>query len=96
MKLPHTRFVSDGSIARLYIKARFPQFGEHYIAINDNVDTGNAEHKLITAEEAAAVVRRIFALCAAGNGPSQIARILRREQVLYPAMLSTSSSSGKS
>ena len=60
------------------------------------MDTGNAEHKLIAAEEAAAVVHRIFALCAAGNGPSQIARILRREQVLYPAMLSTSSSSGRS
>ena len=42
--------------------------------------------KLIVDEESAAVVRRIFALCAAGNGPSQIARILRREQVLCPAM----------
>ena len=29
--------------------------------------------KLIVDEEAAAVVKRIFALCAAGNGPSQIA-----------------------
>ena len=35
-------------------------------------------------EEAAAVVRRIFALCAAGQGPSQIARLLKREQVLCP------------
>ena len=122
----------------LYIEERFPQFGVRYIAINDNVDTENAESselmpfknlfnewfvrdtsrkiravqrakvergerlgtrapygykkdenvkgRLIVDEEAAAVVRRIFALCAAGNGPSQIARILRREQVLCPAM----------
>ena len=122
----------------LYIEERFPQFGVRYIAINDNVDTENAESselmpfknlfnewfvrdtsrkiravqrakaergerlgtrapygyrknesakgRLLVDEEAAAVVRRIFALCAAGNGPSQIARILRREQVLCPAM----------
>ena len=122
----------------LYIEERFPQFGVRYIAINDNVDTENAESselmpfknlfnewfvrdtsrkiravqrakaergerlgtrapygyrkdentkgRLIVDEEAVAVVRRIFSLCAAGNGPSQIARILRREQVLCPAM----------
>ena len=122
----------------LYIEERFPQFGVRCIAINDNVDTENAESselmpfknlfnewfvrdtsrkiravqrakaergerlgtrapygyrkdesnrgKLVVDEEAAAVVRRIFALCAAGNGPSQISRILRREQVLCPAM----------
>ena len=46
----------------------------------------NAKGKLVVDEEAAAVVRRIFALCAAGRGPSQIARLLRREQVLCPAM----------
>ena len=121
----------------LYIEERFPQFGVRYIAINDNVDTENAESndlmpfknlfnewfvrdtsrkiravqrakaqrgerlgtrapygykkdedakgRLIVDEEAAAVVRRIFALCAAGNGPSQIARILKGEQVLCPA-----------
>ena len=40
--------------------------------------------KLVVDEEAAAVVRRIFALCAAGQGPSQIARLLKREQVLCP------------
>ena len=37
-------------------------------------------------EEAAAIVRRIFAMCASGNGPSQIARILKKEQVLTPTM----------
>ena len=121
----------------LYIEERFPMFGVRYIAINDNVDTENAESndlmpfknlfnewfirdtsrkiravqkakaergerlgtrapygytkdpetkKLIIDEEAAAVVKRIFALCAAGNGPSQIARILKKEQVLTPTM----------
>ena len=100
----------------LYIEERFPMFGVRYIAINDNVDTENAESndlmpfknlfnewfirdtsrkiravqkakaergerlgtrapygyakepetkKLIVDEEAAAVVKRIFALCAA-------------------------------
>ena len=122
----------------LYIEERFPQFGVRYIAINDNVDTENAESndlmpfknlfnewfvrdtsrkiravqrakaqrgerlgtrapygyqkdekvkgKLIVDDEAAAVVRRIFALCAAGRGPSQIARQLKAENVLCPAV----------
>ena len=117
----------------LYIEERFPMFGVRYIAINDNVDTENAESndlmpfknlfnewfirdtsrkiravqkakaergerlgtrapygyvkdpetkKLVIDEEAAAVVKRIFALCAAGNGPSRIATILTKEKVL--------------
>ena len=41
---------------------------------------------LIVDEEAAAIVRRIFAMCASGNGPSQIARILKKEQILTPTM----------
>ena len=116
----------------LYIEERFPMFGVRYIAINDNVDTENAESndlmpfknlfnewfirdtsrkiravqkakaergerlgtrapygyvkdletkKLLIDEEAAAVVKRIFALCAAGNGPSRIATILTKEKV---------------
>ena len=44
------------------------------------------QKKLVIDEDAGAVVRRIFALCAAGNGPSQIARILKREQVLCPTV----------
>ena len=40
--------------------------------------------KLVVDEEAAAVVRRIFALCACRTGTSQIARLLKREQVLCP------------
>ena len=111
-------------------------FGVRYIAINDNVDTENAESndlmpfknlfnewfirdtsrkiravqkskaergerlgtrapygyvkdletkKLVIDEEAAAVVKRIFALCAEGNGPSRIATILTKEKVFCPS-----------
>ena len=42
--------------------------------------------KLAVDDEAAAIVRKIFAMCASGNGPSQIARILKKEQVLTPTM----------
>lgn len=42
--------------------------------------------KLAVDDEAAAIARRIFAMCASGNGPSQIARILKKEQVLTPTM----------
>ena len=42
--------------------------------------------KLIVDDEAAAIVRRIFAMCASGSGPSQVARILKKEQILTPTM----------
>ncbi len=42
--------------------------------------------KLIVDEDAAVIVRRIFAMCAGGSGPSQIARILKKEQILTPTM----------
>lgn len=41
---------------------------------------------LVVDEEAAQVVRRIFAMCASGLGPSQIARQLKEEKVLSPSM----------
>lgn len=41
---------------------------------------------LVVDEEAAQVVRRIFAMCASGLGPSQIARQLKEENVLSPSM----------
>ena len=40
--------------------------------------------KIVPDPEAAAVVRKIFQLCASGRGPSQIARQLKREQILTP------------
>ena len=46
----------------------------------------NDRKKLVIDEEAAAIVRRIFAMCAAGNGPSQIARVLKSENILCPTM----------
>jgi len=42
------------------------------------------KEKWIVDEDAAKVVQRIFDLCIAGKGPSQIARILWREKVLTP------------
>ena len=44
----------------------------------------NNKGKLIIDEEAAAIVQRIFAMCAGGMGPGKIATQLRNEQVLRP------------
>ena len=48
--------------------------------------TKDPDTKKLAVDEEAAIVRRIFAMCASGNGPSQIARILKKEQVLTPTM----------
>ena len=42
--------------------------------------------KWVVDAEAASVVRRILSLCVAGNGPTQIARILREKQVPTPTV----------
>lgn len=39
---------------------------------------------IVPDEEAAAVVKRIFSLCAEGKGPNQIARILTKDMVMNP------------
>ena len=44
----------------------------------------NDKKKLVVDEEAAVVVRRIFAMCAAGTGPMRIAKELQSEQILCP------------
>ena len=44
----------------------------------------NIRKGIVSDEEAAGVVKRIFGLCAEGKGPNQIARLLTREQVLTP------------
>ena len=41
---------------------------------------------LVVDEEAAQVIKRIFAMCASGLGPSQIARQLNEEKIYSPAM----------
>lgn len=47
-------------------------------------DADNKE-KWLVDEPAAEVVRKIYALCLAGRGPSQIARQLEKEQILIPS-----------
>ena len=42
--------------------------------------------KWVIDEEAAQVVKRIFALCMEGKGPSQIAALLEKERVLNPTV----------
>lgn len=44
----------------------------------------NDPKRIVPNEDTAPIIRRIFALCAGGLGPSKIARILREEQVLTP------------
>ena len=46
-------------------------------------DSGDLK-KWVIDEEAAQVVKRIFALCMEGKGPSQIAALLEKEKVLNP------------
>lgn len=41
---------------------------------------------LLVDEEAAAVVKRIFAMCAGGMGPAQIAKQLKKECIYSPSM----------
>jgi site-specific DNA recombinase len=47
-------------------------------------DDNDPKRKIVPDEDAAPVVQRIFSLCAGGKGPSQIARQLKKEQVLTP------------
>lgn len=44
----------------------------------------NDKEKWLIDEPASEVVRKIYALCPAGRGPSQIARQLEKEQILVP------------
>ncbi|MEY8356904.1 recombinase family protein [Lachnospiraceae bacterium 54-53] len=46
----------------------------------------NNPKRIVPNEDTAPIVRRIFALCAGGLGPSKIARILREEQVITPTV----------
>ncbi|MDI9499667.1 MAG: Recombinase [Pelotomaculum sp. PtaU1.Bin035] len=47
-------------------------------------DENDPKKKIVPDEDAAPIVQRIFSLCAGGKGPSQIARQLKKEQVLTP------------
>mgnify|MGYP000797680305 FL=1 len=119
----------------MYTDVVFPEFGVHFIAVNDGVDSTRGESeftairnvfnemyardtskkiratwqskgksgehlttippygymkspedkkKWIVDEEAAAVVQKIFSLCASGKGPTQIAKWLKQQQILNP------------
>lgn len=48
--------------------------------------SGIKDGPLVVDEEAAQTVRRIFAMCASGLGPTQIARKLREEETYSPSM----------
>ena len=63
--------------------------GERGERLTTNVPYGykrdpNDPKKWVIDEEAAQVVKRIFALCMEGKGPSQIAALLEKEKVLNP------------
>ena len=48
-------------------------------------DPDDPRRHIIPDPDTAPVVQRIFALCASGNGPSQIAKQLTSEKVFSPA-----------
>ena len=81
-------YVKDGSKkvrASLKLKG---ESGEHLTTIPPYgyvKDADNPEQWIVD-DEAAQVVKRIFALCMDGNGPTQIARILKEEKVLTPTV----------
>ena len=81
-------YVKDGSKkvrASLKLKG---ESGEHLTTIPPYgymKDADNSEQWIVD-EEAAQVVKRIFALCMDGNGPTQIARILKEDHVLTPTV----------
>ena len=63
--------------------------GERGERLTTNVPYGyvrdpESKGKWLVDEEAAATVKRIFALCMEGRGPLQIAKLLQRERVLNP------------
>lgn len=81
-------YVRDGSKkvrTSLQLKG---ESGEHLTTIPPYgyvKDTDNSEHWLVDPE-AAQVVKRIFSLCMDGNGPTQIARMLKEDHVLTPTV----------
>lgn len=88
MNIINEFYVKDGSKkvrASLKLKG---ESGEHLTTILPYgyvKDADNSEQWIVD-DEAAQVVKWIFALYMDGNGPTQIARILKEEQVLIPTV----------
>lgn len=65
----------------------YPSLGITFIAIQENINSTTGEgmemlpfYSIFNEWYAAQVVRRIFALCLAGKGPTQIARQLEKKR----------------
>ncbi len=72
------------------IRAVWQSKAEHGERVSPTVPFGyrkseNSPKEWIIDEPAAQVVKKIYALCLAGRGPSQIARQLEEEQILIPS-----------
>lgn len=72
------------------IRAVWQSKAEHGERVSSTVPFGykkseNDPKQWVVDEPAAEMVKRIYALCLAGRGPSQIARQLEKEQVLIPS-----------
>ena len=81
-------YVKDGSKkVRASMKLK-GESGEYLTTIPPDGYMKDPEDKKkgVVDAEAASVVRRIFSLCVDGNGPTQIARILREKQVPTPTV----------
>ena len=81
-------YVRDGS-KKVRTSLRLKgESGEHLTTIPPYgyvKDPEDSEHWLVDLE-AARVVKRIFSLCMDGNGPTQIARMLKEDHVLTPTV----------
>lgn len=86
-------YVRDGS-KKVRTSLRLKgESGEHLTTIPPygyGKDPDNSEHWLVDPE-AAQVVKRIFSLCMDGNGPTQIARMLKEDHVLTSGQAKTKS-----
>ena len=133
-----SRFGRDYLQVGFYTDMLFPDFGVHFVAVNDGVDSTRGENeftairnvfnemyardtskkiratwqskgksgehlttippygymkdpdnkkKWIIDEEAAPVVKQIYRLCLAGNGPTKIARMLTEQEIPTPGTL---------
>lgn len=72
------------------IRAVWQSKAEHGERVSPSVPYGykkseDNSKQWVIDEPVADVVRKIYALCLAGRGPSQIARLLEKEQVLVPS-----------